>query len=231
MKKLNSIKPYIKKDSKNKALHFKGKELVIHIPKRYETYGLLEVGNTVKTLGIMNLVFNEKEYAPLCILGIVEIVPSEIEEIVINNSNYYKLTLNDGDTLIKHLDIIQDGSIPYSIFMEFVSYGKLPYFFSYENVSKIFDTTKKMTGVGLDIDHVIYEMVFAHLHRDKEKKSIFYRLTDMKKDPLYIPLRSVELGTQSTTAKLLGSYFNDGLTASLITENTTHYDIEDYLRR
>jgi hypothetical protein len=28
----------------------------------------------------------------------------------------------------------------------------------------------------------------------------------------------------------LGSYFDDGLTASLVTENTEHKDIEDYLR-
>jgi hypothetical protein len=80
------------------------------------------------------------------------------------------------------------------------------------------------------MDHVIFEIVYAHLHRDKDDITKFYRNTDMKKPPQSIPLRSVNFGPTSTTAKLLGSYFDDGLTATLISHSDTRHDIEDYLR-
>jgi hypothetical protein len=232
MEKLKSLKKYTRYDEKEHTLYFTGKQAKIHIPTRYETYGYLDRGNTIKTLGVMNVIVDDKEYAPLCILGIIEIVPSEVEIVTIDNATYLELILNKDDILIKHTDVIQNSNIPYSIFVEFISYGKLPYFFSYDTVSTIFDAANRMTGANLDdVNHSIFELIFAHLYRDKDNLTTFYRLTDMKKEPKFIPLRSVPLATQSTTSKLLGSYFGDGLTSALITENTIHRDVEDYLRR
>ena len=61
---------------------------------------------------------------------------------------------------------------------------------------------------------------------------MLYRLTDMKSEPQYIPLRTVSHATTSVTAKMLAatSYFNDSVNNALVNENDQPSEIEDLLR-
>lgn len=230
LKTISEIKKYFKHDPKTKRLIFTGKELIIKIPKRYEVYDLLHVGNNVKTLGIVDLEFDQKERAGLMLLANIKIHPSSITQTEIKGLTYYVLTLNKGDIFIDGTDIIQDSTIAYSIFVEFVSYGKLPYFISYDDIATLFDTAERMTGSNLDMDHVIFEMIYAHLFRDPNDIMKFYRHTDLKTPPVNIPLRSITAGPQSTTAKIMGSYFPEGLNSALVHPSKERHVIEDLLR-
>jgi hypothetical protein len=230
LQKIENVDKYFNYDDKNKRMTFTGKRLLVHIPKRYESRNLVEIGNTVKTLGILNLIIDDRYYAPICMLAKINIVPDNIQIVDKFGVDYYELELSNNGIFIDHTETIKDGSFIYDIFVEFITLGRLPYFFTYESSTNIFDKSKELTNTSLWVDHVIFEMISAHLHRDSEDVSVFYRHTDMKKEAQYIPLRSISLSTESTTSKLLGSYFDDGLTASLVTENTEHKDIENYLR-
>ena len=87
-----------------------------------------------------------------------------------------------------------------------------------------------MCDANLNVDHVIFEVIYSHLARDPENLSIQYRHTDMNNDFKLIPLTSVGYSTSSTTSRLLGSYFGNALNASLIQEVNVETPFENLLR-
>lgn len=231
LKDIKSVKKYFKLDASKKKLIFTGNKLVVHIPKRYEVYGLLDIGNTITTMGIVNLIINDKEQAGLMLLALLEMEYSEnLEEVEINGLTYLVVTLHKGDVFMNKTQVIQTGNIAYAMFIEFISLGKLPYFIDHDNSAFLFDSSGPMTGSKLDVEHVIFELICAHLSRDPDNIDKFYRHTNMKKPSKRIMLRSVAHGPESTTAKLLGSYFGDGLTSALTADPTDQHSIEDMLR-
>ena len=80
------------------------------------------------------------------------------------------------------------------------------------------------------------QMFAAAITRDSANRAKYYRhtLSDLPSEdrpPTFIPLRSVTYGATNTTAKLMGSYWNDGLTSALVNPSEKTERIEQLLRR
>jgi hypothetical protein len=218
--------------TKDKVIFTGGKELIVHIPKRYEVYGLLDIQDSIHTLAVLGIEIDGKYTCGLKLLGMYEIPTKEYTEEIIDNINYIKVELSKGDVLFNNTKVIKNSSITYAIFMEFMTYGKWPYFIDYDTACTILERAKVDTGMNLNVNRIVYEFMIAHLARDPDDVTVFYRHTNKKKPPKLLMLRSVSHATESTTAKLLGPYFNDGLISSLVHEppNDSNYEIENMLR-
>ena len=228
MEKLVDLDKYLER--RDNTLVFIGEKLVCKIPSRFEDLGLLQVGEQVKTVGIFGIEVDDKYTGAMLLLGFINIEPSSIEKEVIDEQEYQILTLTTGDVFISNTIILQSTGLVYTLFNEFISYGKLPYFVDYELAAKLFDDTDVHTGMSLDFSHSIFEILIAHLYRDSEDYTIPYRLTDMKRPGTFVKMKSVQDAPMSTGAKLLGSYFRDALVSSLVVESKDQHDIENLLR-
>lgn len=195
---------------------FIGEELKIYIPMRYEVYHMLDITETVKTLGVFDMIFDGKYRAGLLMLATIEIDPSEVDTITVGGVKYSVLTLRKGNRFICQTQVIKDQDIIYAVFMEFITRGKWSHIFGYEDVVKLFDHTQELCGSNLPVDHVILEVIYSHLARAKNDIATQFRHTDMSGEFMMIPLRSVSYATTSTAARLLGSYFNDALNSALL---------------
>lgn len=232
LSKLKTLKKHTKFDAKQNKIYFTGKKLLVKIPKRYENYNFLEIEQKINTLGIVDLEIDEKYQVSLLMLSMFELSHRDSWEENINGLTYVVAELGKGDVLVNNTKVLQNSQIAYAMFVEFISYGKLPYFITHDNIVSLFDSAPKMTGAKLNVSHVVFELIYAHLFRDKNEISKFYRHTPMKEEPVFIPLRNVSYAPTSTTAKLLGSYFTDGLNASLVNQQEdVNYKIEDLLRQ
>jgi len=209
---------------------FIGEELHVYIPMRYEVYQLLDISDTVTTLGIVDLVINNTYRAGLALLSSIEIDPDEISYLTVDSYSYVVLTLTKGSRFICRTDIVKDKSIVYAMFMEFITRGKWLHIFDYDAIAGLFDQAKAMCDASFPVDHAILEVIYSHLARDPKNISVQYRHTDMSGDFEMIPLRSVSYATTSTTSRLMGSYFNDALNAALVSPNEEHHPFEDLLR-
>jgi len=230
LKHITDIMPYFKHDPKKKTLTFIGKSLRAVIPKRYETYGLMSVTNTVQTIGIMDLIIDEKFNAHLHLMGLIEMDPSDISSETIDGIEYLALTFTSGDLFLTNTTIVKNQALIYAIYTEFVDRGKMIYTMGYEDLIWLFDSAKEMCDAALPMDHAMFEVIYAHLARKADDKFVPYRYTDMKGDFSFIPLRDVSFAPNSTTARLMGSYFSDSTLASLLNENETRRNFEDLLR-
>ena len=161
---------------------------------------------------------------------VIEIDPDDTITMNVGDTTYVVLTLHKGSRFICRTEVIKDSGNIYSVFVEFVTRGKWLYTFDYESTAKLFDYVNELCGAKLPVDHVILEIMYSHLARSKNNISIQYRHTDMKGDFEMIPLSSVGYATTSTAARLLGSYFNDSMNATLITDVTNNSPFEDLLK-
>lgn len=227
---IKNIDPYFLYDEKLKCMTFVGESLVVYIPQRYSVHNLLKLEDTVTTLGVVDLIINDTFQAGLLMLATIEMEPDEVTMVMIGESQYVKLTLSHDSKFICDTERIADSSIVYSLWMECVARGKLPYFIGYDELSTLFDRSKSLCDQNINVDHVVLELIYSHLCRDQDNLAIQYRHTDMKKPFDMIALRNVGYATTSTTSKLIGSYFSDALNSSLIQHTTNHSEIEDLLR-
>ena len=227
---VKSVKKFFKRDYDKRTITFIGNSLEVRIPKRFQSYRMLEITDVIKALGVMDLVIDDKYQCTMNILGRITIIPSRYEELVIKDVPYLVAHLEHGDIFINDTNLAQEASVLYALFCEFVTRGKPLYTFTYDEFALVFDRIKQFVGRGLGVERSVFELIIAHISRDKENLFKQYRYTDMKKSPVYIDLNNVSLAPTTTSSRMVGAYFEDGLTASLITTSKENAPFENILR-
>jgi len=208
---------------------FTGMTLDVYIPTRFEAHGCLEINETLSTLGIFDM---DIDGAPSGLLlgAIIEMAPSSISTIMRDNKRFVKASFVNGDIFMTHDEVMQDQRLAYVIFYELMYGGHVPRFLKYDDDAFVFDKVSELINVNFRTDHVIFEMMTALTHRDKNNLNLQYRHTDMKTKPTRIPYRQIVQIAASTTSRIAGSYMDDGIDVSLINAAETNSEGEDLLR-
>jgi len=220
---------YFKID-KTDAVIFIGNKLEIHIPKRYENHGCVEIGEEVKTLAIFDMIINDSVDTGYFLPAHICIIPTNIETVNINNKTYFKLTLYKGDVFIKNINVVKNPQLAFVMFYEFIFLGNMPKFIDYNKSAFIFDKVKDICGINFRSNKVVFEIMSAHLYRTENDLTQPYRLTDMKNEPVNIPLRAVTHAATSTSSKLIGSYYSSAINSALVNQANESSQVEDLLR-
>lgn len=229
-KKIQDIDAFFEYDTNKKTMRFIGETLEARIPKRFETYGLLQVHNAVDTVAIMDLIIDDTYQAGLHLLAKVTTNPTDISTITVGVMDYLVLSYTTGDIFIENTQVVKNSNIIYAVYVEFITRGNMMYTLGYDDIARLFDSSKDVTGSSIPVDHVIFEMVYSHLARQRDNKFIQYRHTDMTEPFSFIALRSVGYAPDSSTSRMLGSYFDEGLNSNLVHDNDTRHPVEDLLR-
>lgn len=216
----------------DKSIVTKSSEIIVTIPTSYRTYKLLRITDFVYTLAVFEFkVAEEKEPQGLFLPATIEMCPTDTKYITMNGDEYAQLTFKKGDTFIRNRQVVQNAYIAYVIFTEYIEKGKVPSYMKYDQLSFLFDTLIRVTQCKIPAEHAVFEIMFAHLSRDRDNLLVPYRHTPMTNPPYHLKLTNVAQAAQSVTAKLTGSYLNDSLTTSLINEAEHASDIEELLRQ
>ena len=230
--KITDIDQYFRKDPKNFSMTFIGESLEVRIPQRFQTYGLLSIGDSTTTLGVMDLIIDDKYHAGLNILASITIEQSDISQMTYKNIDYIVLKLKTNDVFMTSYRVIQDPGVVYALWTDMITSGNIYYWFwEYSDLLKLFENARELTGQGIGVSRSVFEGIIAHLARDNRQQSLQYRLTDMKRPMKFVALNSVSGAPTSTIARLNGSYFrNEGLTSALRYQVDQPQPFENILR-
>jgi len=211
---------------------FTGNKLEILIPEIYRDRNFFEViGDYCVSLGVVKLKLNDTLEASLMIITKLMFGFSDISSAEDDGERYIVLQLKRDDVFIQQATIIKNSNIAYELFMSFIALGKIPKFVSYESISRLFDNDNKCNGINLNINHSIFEMIYAHMYRDSKDPYTFYRHTTMKNNPTIVPLHQISHGPVSTSARIIGSYMKEGMISSLVDDSDKEPSlIENMLR-
>ena len=213
------------------------KPLKIYVPKRFMEKQLAQVAAEIYIVGIFAMVVDDTYYGVSTVNAMMRIKPTSIATGKFVHESYLEFQFDPGSVVIANTLLIKNDVLVYKIFDEIVAKGHTPWYVGYEDLAKLFASAEKHAGVKLKNSHAILEMFAAAVARDSVERSNYFRhvvkdqFDYVNKPPTIIPLRSVSYGTTNTTAKLLGSYWDDGLTSALVNPSTKTERIEELLRR
>lgn len=215
---------------KDDCTRFMGDKLIIRIPEHYTMLGYLVIAGVVHVLGIFPMNVDGVDCG-LQIPGVIDVDPSDIRTETINDKKYTILELHKGDRIMCTSSVVKDGKLHYAMWKEFIGGGKMPEYLDYDATACLFDDCKKITGKGIDVNHAVIEIVYAHIYRDRDDLTKLYRLTPMTKPPVNIKLNQPAYATNSTHARIIGSYAEQGMNTALIHQNAENVEIEDIFRQ
>lgn len=227
---MHKIMQFFKIDTKNNSYIFQGNKMEIFISMRYEANKCLKIGNTVSTIGIFDFIINDKIEDGLFLPAIIEMEPSNVEIIKIGNDEFAKVTFLNGDIFIKNREVQKVQDLGYVIFYEIINQANRSKHLDYFKSVKIFDLLTEVCGIDFGVNRKVFELIMAHIHRDKKNLSVFYRQTDMKQPPEIIQFRDIAHGTVTTTGKIIGNYFDDSLRSAIVNPTEEGNDLENIMR-
>ncbi len=218
------------------------KETRIYIPLKYRTRNLATFGPNTRTVAIFPIVIGN-DYSVMKVCANIDLTPTSTRSVVIEDEEFIELFFEAGTTIAKSLKLVQSAVLVYYISDHFYSKGDVPWFINYNDLSELFDTAIKHAGTDLNVDPAILELIAASLSRQVKDRTKYLRHALKSQAEFehpemlgnggvsYISLKNIELGATNTTAKLMGNYFNDGLSSALVTETKQTEGVEDLLRR
>jgi hypothetical protein len=227
-------------DKVHAALKEEGNQLIalkdckVYVPEHYIGSFLGSMEGKPNVVGIFGIVVEDKYYAVSRCCAIVALDPSITNIIEIDGMNYMEFLCQKGDVVIENLNVIKISTLAYRIFAEICEKGKVPWYLDYDDLTLLFDTALEHANFNIGSDAAIMEMINSSLGRDPSDKTKFYRHMNKKgakSKASFVGLNSIAYGATNTTAKLLGAYFQEGMTSSLITKSERTESIEEILRK
>ena len=216
------------------SIVYKGnRDLHILIPQYYKSFQMIKVSDSVQTLGIFPMWFeNDIDKKQFFLPAMVTMCPSEIVYTTKDGEEYVYCTFRKGDTFIKSKFVVKAEFIAYALFSMYLEKGRIPSLITYDAETFMFDIVANVTGSKISkFNHAIFELIYSHLARDPNNIQTPYRLTDMKEPPKILNLTDLPHITQTVTAKLESGYMAASINQALTNEVTTSSPLEELLRQ
>ena len=211
------------------------KPLKIQIPVRFSERNLAEIGVEIFIPGIYAIISDNK-YGVSTVSSQLVIIPNKILKININDEPYYEFYFDVGNTVFKSTELIKKDTLVYYIFDELLSKCNIPWYLSYDDLGKIFDTAKYYADTSIADNNELTELIVAIISRDSIDKTIYYRSTINNEDyinkhpPEYVSLSNVIFSATNTITKISGSYFDQGVLSALVDPSERVERVEELLR-
>lgn len=212
------------------------KPVKIYVPKRFLDKRLAVIGQEYRILAFYAMVVDDKYWAYSDAIGFLEIEPSNVNDVIIDEDTYLEFEFEVGDRVFKTTDMLVDDTMCYRVYDEFIAQGHTPWYMGAEEDAGIMDTASYHADANLQTNRAIFEMITSSRARDKNDRAKYYRhtvksTTDFTtRPPELIQLRDVTYGASSTVAKMVGPYFKDTIASAVVTPSTRVEGIEQHLR-
>lgn len=211
------------------------KGIQIHIPAKFFEKGLAESGNEMYVAGHFAYVDLDGYYAVNSTNAVMRIAPITQSKYVVNATDYVVFEFPKGSTVIESTDLVVNNQLPYDVFAFFIDSGYVPWYLSYSDLGRLFSSSIKHANFKVGANPSIVEVMVATIARDPKDLTKYWRHTmkaqaDLMATPSYVPFKSVIYGPRTPMSKLLGNYFDAGLTSALVNPTDKVDSVERALR-
>lgn len=209
----------------------------VYIPSRFTERKLAVVSDEIRILALFAIVVDDKYYAVSSAPALMEIKPSSMTLTTIEGDEYYEFSFEKGACLCPSIDLLRDNTLPYFIYDEIIAKGHVPWYLSYTDLGKLMTDTAYHCDFVASASNAPIEMIAASITRDPKDYTRYYRhvidsiAEETKKPPAFIAFRNIIYGATNTTAKLMGSYLDDGVLSALVNPSEKTEGVETLLRK
>ncbi len=194
-------------------------DILIHFPERFLTKGLAIESQEYSCIGMFAIIHGAK-FAVMNVMAMLGMQPSDTRKFLYEGQSYVEWAFNKGSTFIKSTELVKNNNLVGLIFEEFISKGNVPYYYSYEDYSKILSSSDKYAGANLGSDDII-SVITSSIARWPTKPDFHYRQGlahysgKTLPTPKYIGLGDMNASTNAIS-RLRGVYFNRGISSAIM---------------
>ena len=209
----------------------------IYTPARYAGRKLAVIADEIRVVAVFAIVVEDKYYAVSSAPSLMQLTPSSMSLVDIEGEEYYEFSFDKGACVTPSVDLLQDDTIPYFLYDELIAKGHVPWYLGYLDLARLITDSKYYTGVSFAASNVPMEMIVASITRDRKERRLYYRhqinslADEVKNPPAFIAFRNIIYGATNTTAKLMGSFLDDGVLSAVVNPSEQTEGVETLLRR
>lgn len=203
------------------------KDCTFLVPYNYLNYKLASTGERIMVASVFAIVV-DGEYGVMNACANLVLTPAEVNQIKIDGEEYLEFVFVKGQ-VVTTTRIVKDSDLLYEMNKYFYTFGRVPWFMSYTDVSRVMKMHKEYGGLNISPNNIPFEVVTSKICRDPKDKFKFYRHGNMVGNPVVVPFNSVLFNATNTTAKLLGNYLSDGFTSALLSPSDRVEKVETLL--
>jgi hypothetical protein len=180
---------------------------------------------------------NDKYYGVSLAIAKMRITPTSINTVVLDGVQHYEFYFAPGSVICPDLELPKDDALAYWIYDMLVAGGKVPVYFNYMDLGKLWIEAEYHVGLKLGANMAVMPMVVATMSRDPDDLTKYYRQKIQSLDeinanpPVFIPFSDVTFNATNTVSKFIGSYFGLGVNSALVNPSERVEKIEMILRR
>jgi hypothetical protein len=212
------------------------KPMKVYIPARFKQADMAKFESENTFVGICAFVVEDKYYGVSCVTSVMRTEPTAINDVIIDDVEYIEMSYDAGSRVIANINLVKIDNLVYTIYDEFVSKGRVPWYMDYEDIGKLLADSHYYSGVKVGNNPQILEMIAATISRSPSDVKKYYRQGIESKEenvtnpPVIIPLRAVSYGATNAIAKLMGPYFDENVTSTLVSPGQRVERVERLLR-
>lgn len=204
------------------------KDLKIMIPARYMERGLGSLEPDVFTIAIYAIIV-DNFYGVSAWPNMIRLTPTDTTYQDYQDTPYIIFHFPKGSVISPALKLVMADTMLFFTYDEFTAKGNSVWFFDYDDLPTPYENARDSLGIKVAANHSIMEVIQAKCARDANDKTRPYRET--LGEMAIVPLRSVTFGPDNTISRLSGSFFKEGVLASLDNPCDKMTPIEDQLKR
>lgn len=207
----------------------------IQVPERYLSRHLASIGTEVNVLGFFAIIMEDRYYGVSTTLAMMRLTPHSTETVTVQDTPYLEFHFEAGDTVFASTELVKNDTLTYYVYDEFVAKGRIPWFYNYFDLARLFETAQEHAGINLG-NRAILDLIISTIARNPDDYTQLYRHILERPEqvtqtpPAVVPFRSVIWNTSDTTSKLIGAYPGDALTSALVNPSESVERIEQLLR-
>jgi hypothetical protein len=192
-------------------------DLTIMFPSKYlaNVLSVADISTTsITTVGIFAILDNDGNYGVINSMGEYTLPLSELDTTLIDNVEYQLCKYSKGSIVFSSTDSYVKSNYVYPIFLHIFSNGDVPWFLNYEDVSDVFKTCSKYTGLSIGNDPLSFELMTSIIARCRGSKERYHKET-LSSEIAYVGLNDTIYGHTTTESRLVGNYLKDGILATI----------------
>lgn len=206
----------------------------IYVPSRFAERGLAVLGAETYIVGICAIVVGD-QYGIMMVNAMIRIDPAENNRVIVNGDEYIEFVFYPGSVVIPNLKLAKTDTLTYKIYDEIIAKARVPWYLTYFDLAKIFDTARQHAGANIGGNKEVTELLISLSARNPKKRTEYYRQiikdeNDIHKlPPYYASLKDVSLSATNAVNKLGGGYFRNGTVSAINSPSERTERLEEIL--
>lgn len=209
----------------------------IQVPKSFFDGNLGILGSEISVYGCFVTILETGDYALTNITAMFSISPTSISIKVIDEIEYYEFFFVKDTVVFKTVGLLEQSKLIFDPFQTFLFMGRVPWYISYDDHGRLFDTAPHYAGFNALKNPELMEFQTAMCARKAGvDNNEFLRLSiqDYSEGEAgsveFVPMGSVIATVRSSLNKISGAYAQDGIISAIVSPSDKVGTVEKIVR-